>query len=74
MGTHLKCLNEALQMSTHNICFCREKKEKNMYLDISYLEIRIFGADDSGNIQKMCIFLTCPCGTSLDGDCNHIFI
>ena len=24
--THLKCLAEALQMSTHNICSCGEKK------------------------------------------------
>ena len=26
VGTHLKCLIEALQMSTHNIHFCREIK------------------------------------------------
>ena len=29
-GTHLKCLDEALLMSTHNIHFCGEiRKEKN---------------------------------------------
>ena len=28
MGTHLKCLIEALQMSTHNICFYGEIRKK----------------------------------------------
>ena len=27
MGTHLNC--DAIQMSTHNICFYNEKKKKN---------------------------------------------
>ena len=38
VGTHLKCLNEALQMSTHNIHFHGEiTKKKYIYIGSSLL-------------------------------------
>ena len=47
-GTHLKCLDEALLMSTHNIHFCGEiRKEKNPDTP-TYLELWTLLATGSG--------------------------
>ena len=39
VGTHQKCLNEALLMSTHNIRCCRETKIFFILLTPSYMEV-----------------------------------